>query len=323
MSGPISNPDPTTDIASAELIVVGTVARVGLHAGAVSLVAPGARAPDDELFRAELDVVRVLAGKPPGPSLGVLFVRSRTPARAWLELEPHQTVLLFLRSVAGGHAPVNPTGTPIRTLVQLPAAPPAATRTQAVAHELEQIVLRANPAAQRALIVQACQAHAGMRAAVDLAVLGQPALDATTRLAWVALALAAGQVDALSELNRLVASPAWPADGGLQSVIVQSTSQLRDPAARSALAALIQGRSVELARAAAMALRQLRIRDAEPDLIRALDHADQAVRYQAVMGLAELEPSAGEAPSFAVYQADEARYLQRWKRWAAQRSPRP
>ncbi len=90
------------------------------------------------------------------------------------------------------------------------------------------------------------------------------------------------------------------------------------PRARPQLASLMRSHVPSLALAAAMALRQLGIRAAQPDLIHALDHPNQEVRYQAVMGLAELEPGVGEAPSFPLYQRNEGYYLRLWKRWGQQ-----
>jgi hypothetical protein len=319
MAAPMPNVDLAADSEKADLIVAGTIVRISPASEPVFLVSAQANSVDDQLYQAELSVARSLAGAPAQGSLTVFFLRGRSPSRFWLELNPSDTVLLFLRHVQGGFVPLTTTGAPIRTLANLELPPAGASRIEAVAHELEQIILKADPVSNLATLVQASVARASMRRPVNLGLLQEAGLDnRTRRLAWVGIALSAGQFQAVAEFERLASSADWSPDPSLARVIVEGTSQLRDPAARPQLAQLMQSRAPGIALAAAMALRQLRTRAAEPDLIRGLDHPDENVRYQAVMGLAELEPSVGEAPSFLLYQRNEAYYLEQWKRWGRQ-----
>ena len=316
MSGPIPAANLAHKIAGADLIVAATVTKIGDASEPVSLVSPQAR-PDDDLLRiAELAIVRTLAGEHDSDTAQVFFLVGKAPSRQWMELTLGQTVLLFLRSAGGAYVPVVPKGNPIQTLPEIAPPPAGVSRTQAVAHELEQIILTADPVSAVSLLVEATRARAGLQGDVDLSLLGTPALqDRVRRTAWVGIALAEGKMEVLSEVAPLFADLVTDATEALRSLLIQKLSEIRAPAARQQLAALSRNARVDLARAAASALRQLHHPAAIPDLIEMLNNADLEVRYQAVMGLAELEPSVEAGPSFEVYRSDESRYLQRWKRW--------
>src|SRR5204862_8281099 len=100
-----------------------------------------------------------------------------------------------------------------------------------------------------------------------------------------------------------------------ERALIQGLSEQIFPAARAYLSALVQSSRADLARAAALSLRQLHSLDARPDLALGLYHKDQVVRYQCVMGLSELEPTVEPGPSFDLFQKKESYYLNRWKRW--------
>jgi hypothetical protein len=134
-------------------------------------------------------------------------------------------------------------------------------------------------------------------------------------MAWVAIALADEKVAVLSEVEALCAEPASPPADVLQSLMMQQVRKTRNLAAHSELARLSRSAMPELAYVATLALRQLHDPVTLPDLIVALEHPDQHVRYQAVMGLAELEPEAGIGPAFKRYCENESLYLHQWKQW--------
>jgi len=316
MSAPVPADDIAHEIASADLIVVATVTKISDASEPVSLVSPQARPHDDLLRVAELAVVRTLAGEHDCDTARVFFLVGKAPSRPWMELTQGQTVLLFLRSAGGAYVPVVPTGNPIQTLQDIASPPAGTSRTQAVVHELEQIILTADPGSSMSLVVQATRARAGLQGDLDLHLLGTPALQyGVRRTAWVSIALAEAKIEVLSEVAPLFAAPATDATEALRSLLIQKLSEIRTPAARQQLAALSQNARVDLARAAASALRQLHHPAAIPDLIEMLNNADLEVRYQAVMGLAELEPGVEAGPAFEVYRSDESRYLERWKQW--------
>jgi hypothetical protein len=319
MTGPMPNVNIADDIARADIVVAGTVARISPENGPVSLVSPQANPGDDRLYKAEFSVIRQITGRPAQSPVVVFFLRGRSPSRQWLELSLNETVLLFLVRVRGGYVPLTTIDPPIRTLPNLDVPPAGVSGAMAVARELEQIILTADPDSGLAMLVRASAVRASMRRPVNPGLLRDAAREQPARrLALVGIALSAGQFEMLAELGRLASSAVWPPDPGLERVILESLSKVHDPEARPQLALLMLSHVPGLALAAAMALRQLGIRAAQPDFVHALDHPDQDVRYQALMGLAELEPGVGQAPSLPLYLQDEAYYLRLWKRWSQQ-----
>jgi hypothetical protein len=324
MTGPMPDVNLADEISKSDIVVAGAIERISPDNGAVSLVSPQANPVDDQLYKAEVSIIRHISGMPAESPLVVFFLRSRSPARPWLELAPNETVLLFLTRVRDGYLPLSTIDPPIRTLPDLDVAPVGASGAEAVAHELEQIILQADPDSDLAMLVQASAVRASMLRPVDLSLLQEAALgQPARRLAWVGIALSAGQFQVLAELERLVSRAVWPPGPGLERLILEGLSNVRAPAARPQLASLIRSHVPSVALAAVMALRQLGIRAAQPDLIHALDHPNQQVRYQAMMGLAELEPGVAEAPSFPLYQRNEPYYLRLWKHWSRQRGIGP
>jgi hypothetical protein len=301
-------------VAASQLVIVGTVVQVSDTSGPVSLVSPDANPSLDRLREARVAVKRVLYGSPTGPLVSVLYLEGKQPNRPWLTLRPGDTDLLFLRLANSAWAPVAPTLSP------LPASPdvlpPAAdaTREAAVAHELEQVILSDDAKTTPDILANAALARAQLPGDADLGQLASPALqDPVRRAAWIAIALADGHVEALRELPPLATrSPA--AVDALAPVLAPLVSQVDSASARPYLVALLHA-SPAMAWAAATALRQLHDPRAIPDLVAALDNPEQAVRYQAVMGLAELVPDVDAGPSWPRFQQNEAEYLQRWKRW--------
>jgi hypothetical protein len=267
---------------------------------------------------AQVRVLRVLSGSPQGSEIRVLFLRGTVPSRPWRVLSEGQTVLLFLKNTAHGYVLVVPTGSPIGTLREIAAPHATLNRTQAVARELEQILIHADTTSP--LFTQAVTARSALPEPIALDQIHLPAMpDPVRRLAWVVVALANQQPEALQLLIALLDN-ANLRHSALWSLLVRHVGELRQAAAIPDLARLIQSSDAALAGAAVVALRQLHDRSTLPHLVAALDHTDQAVRYQAVMGLAELEPGMNGGPAWSVYQSDEQRYLHMWKRWWSEAS---
>ncbi|MDX2098927.1 MAG: hypothetical protein SFW36_14215 [Leptolyngbyaceae cyanobacterium bins.59] len=323
-SGPVPATDLNQEITNADLIVVAQIAKVSDATGQVSLVSKQAQPTYDRLRQAELNAIRVIAGKSNSGSLRVFFLEGKVPSRPWLTLTPGQTVLLFLRSTEQAYIPVIPTGDPIQTLREIEPLRSNATKLQAVAHELEQIILTANPVSASNLIIKATEARVELRTDVNLDLLNTSVLqDPIRRTAWIAVALAENKVEALEELPSLFTTPASQPIEVLRGIIVQKIGELRVQAALPQLALLLKNQKVDLARAAAIALRQIHDPVIVPDLIPGLDYPDQEVRYQVVMGLAELYPNVEAGPSFDLYRENEAYYIQKWKQWWQQNRGSP
>ncbi len=316
-SPPLQTLDLAGEIANADLILVATVISFRAVSRPVSLVSLDASPDEDRLYQAELNIIRILAGEPISHSLRVFCLQGKLPSRPWMTLTPGQTVLLFLRATADGdYVPVVPTGTAIQTLPHLAPLPGEASRTQAVAHELEQIILAADPIAQTDLIIQATTARTSIGSPINLELLATSILqNPIRRAAWIAIALAQEEVEVLPEVLPLLAQSVPPAMDVFEHLIAQQIRALRHRAARPYLATLLRSSSLEFVQAAIVALRQLHDPATLSDLMLALNHQNQEVRYQAVMGLAELEPTVQAGPAFQTYCANEPAYLDCWQRW--------
>ena len=92
----------------------------------------------------------------------------------------------------------------------------------------------------------------------------------------------------------------------------------KDPSAVPTLARLLQLDNVEVRRGAAAALRNSGSAAAiEPLAKWGLQDSDEAVQYEAIIGLAELTAENGEwAPAFGPFHNDPQRYLNHWREWA-------
>jgi hypothetical protein len=315
-SGPVPASDLENQMMSADLIVAGKITRVSDSSQPVALVSQQAGPAHDQVREAEVAAVRTVAGKHDGGLLRVFFLAGKVPSRPWMQLSTGETVLLFLRRINEAYVPYAPEGDLVHTLSNI--APPAAgaSRREALASDLEQTILIADPNSQLNVIVEASVARARLREAINLQLLDTPALrDPVRRAAWVAIALAQGQVQVVGELPKLFENPPPPPANVLWSLVAQRLGELSAQVAPSQLAALLQSVNQELSRAAAVALRQLHNSAAVPYLIDALNHPDQNIRYQAIMGLAELEPGVGPGPAYGLYQSHESEYIERWRRW--------
>lgn len=311
-SGPVAASEIEQQIAEADLIAAGTITSVSEAEGDMMTVSPEARADADQLMLAQVRVLRTLAGEAPDGELRVLFLRGRLPSRPWLVFEDGQTLLLFLRQTPNGYVPVMVTGSGLETLPNLEPPRTTANRNQAVAHELDQLILHADT--DSGIFSQAVSARSDVPAALDLDALDAATDDPVRRLAGVVVALARQQPEALQQLHDLGDTSALQTTE-LWIQLVRRISELRQPGSLSALTQLVRGRDATLAQAAVIALRQLHDRSAIPVLVEALNSANQETRYQAVMGLAELEPDVNGGPSWSVYQSDEQRYLRLWQQW--------
>jgi hypothetical protein len=313
-------PLPAVDIGSvlgaAEVVVAGTVGPPVAIDVSVSRLHARADARYDEAVGSKLAILRTLKGDARAATIDVATLRGRVPGRPWAPLRDGQCLVLFLHSVAPPlWAPVMPEAPALRTLPRL-RAPTAAEPLRALASELEQVVERADTGEQAGILVEAALARAGTGLPVDLAAIERPAFaEHLRRAAWLAIALAAGQTEALAPLIPLFATTN-PTIEPVLALLVPAVSELRDPSGFANLLALTTSGCEDMAWAAAYALRHIDHPRAAAELVGLLESPSQRVRYQAVMGLAEREPNLIDGgPAVQRYGEDEARYVGPWREW--------
>jgi len=105
----------------------------------------------------------------------------------------------------------------------------------------------------------------------------------------------------------------------LLSNLSAALMDIKDTSAIPTLERLLSSSNSRTRLGAIVALRQMHSSKGIVSLVAALDDIDRDVRYEAVMGLAELTGQDSWRPAISVFQADEQRYLDHWKAWAQTR----
>ena len=270
------------EIRTSDLIVSASLREINDAHGDPSAVSAEARPEWDRLRSATCDVLRVLWGAVLGPTLDVLFLEGRAPSRPWVPLWIGRPLLVFLRSSRDGYVVTDPTAGRIRTLARIPSPLPEVTAEHAVAHELEQVILLADLAREADILMEAATArleiHVPLQQPLPVERVG-PELQ--RRAAWIAVSLAAGEVDALRDIPAVFGVRATQELDLARRLLIWQVAAVRDPRARPDLSALLAVPVAELARSAAAALRGLHDPDATEDFAALSGHASRQIVRQA------------------------------------------
>ncbi len=119
--------------------------------------------------------------------------------------------------------------------------------------------------------------------------------------------------EAMSFLRKRLESGPIEQEYGAARVRIALMDTKVAPEMLPSIAESLQSKSPEVRRVASFLLRASGDAGAEGYLKPLLDDPDQEVRYNAVMGLAEITGDYAHSPSFRRYKADEATYLGYWK----------
>jgi HEAT repeat protein len=140
--------------------------------------------------------------------------------------------------------------------------------------------------------------------------------DMSTRLLAAAALLRRNDVSTLgiveSVLTRL---PTNIDQDALTALIFAIQDGVRDPAAVPTLVHLLNAPDSQVRRAAAAALRHTSADTAINPLSKALRDNDREVRYQAVLGLAQITAQPEWGPPLDLFEKKEEHYLNYWKDW--------
>src|SRR5207248_11756470 len=140
--------------------------------------------------------------------------------------------------------------------------------------------------------------------------------DDDTVVKWQALAalLRRGDISVLDTAEEVLSHPTPKVEKYLRRNVAVSVEGIRDPRAITTLGRLLAAPDVETRRSSAGALRHMHSTAAIEALLVALENRDSGVRYQGVLGLAELSGQQNEwVPSIELFQKDEQHYLAYWK----------
>jgi HEAT repeat protein len=143
-----------------------------------------------------------------------------------------------------------------------------------------------------------------------------PSADALSRATVFYSLLQLGDYSALTSMRDfLEVRSNVPAIERLRFLSLSQINAISDSEAEDALIGLAQSPADDVRESAIHALRTIQSAKAIPVFIRALDDRVQLVRYDAVLGLAEIEHNWTLAPAVDAFKADERKYIGAWKSW--------
>jgi HEAT repeat protein len=134
----------------------------------------------------------------------------------------------------------------------------------------------------------------------------------------IAALLERNDISKLSTAENVLANTSAIADPNLLTKLAFALEGVHNPQAIPSLARLLNPNFLQARRSAASALRSTGDNAALEHLAKALYDSDKRVRYQAVMGLAEITEQYSWGPAVMLYDKDEQRYLEHWRDWARQ-----
>src|SRR5947209_7455053 len=140
--------------------------------------------------------------------------------------------------------------------------------------------------------------------------------DISLRLQAMAALLWQNDIASLGAAVEILLNPPPTAEKWRLMNLAASVEGIKDPAVIPLLTRLLAAREVSVRRSAASALRHTGANAALQPLVTALKDSDREVRYQAVIGLAEITGESQWGPSIDLFQRNEQRYLTHWREWA-------
>ncbi|MFN7947557.1 MAG: HEAT repeat domain-containing protein [Blastocatellia bacterium] len=139
------------------------------------------------------------------------------------------------------------------------------------------------------------------------------------RIAVVAALLKRNDISRLDTAVKTLTDPPANMDQHLLATLAVAVEGIRNPQAIPSLTPLLNSKFPRVRQSAACALRNTGDPAAIAPLIKALYDDERRVRYQAVMGLAEITEQYSWGAAVDLYNDNEEHYLTYWRSWAKQR----
>jgi 3-isopropylmalate dehydratase small subunit len=311
---PSEGPGPLLDLASltrqADLIVVGQIVSVRDE---VRKVANEGRGSEGQEITASLNVTRTLKGP---QKIGLLEFKTSTPAfdSGYAVVSPKQFGMFFLRSENGTYAVLNP-------YYPFVIAPHQArifrgSDLDRVVGEIAYILAdRASTDEERRKAVYVLD---GARIGLATQALRLATHDADTvvRIQALAALLKRNDISQLNVVEDILLRQPSNIEQYLKGNLAAALDGIQDSRAIPILSDLLAASEVRVRQRAAAALRHMGVADVIAPLVIALNDRDRQVRYEGVVGLAEITRQYEWAPSVELFQKDEQRYVAHWKEWA-------
>ena len=310
---PVAALDLTALIKNSELIVVGRV--VALRDGGELTVSVNGQSVRAHRTFGTLKVTRMLKGGGGRARIDIEFFRDE-----WGMITPiliDEFGMFFLR-----HTGMNTYGPSDRNFPLLVALlnPPVSKVDpfDRVVSELVNVITSTSDVASR---IQAIDALNNVRNVQARSALKRAARDAqlSVRLSAVASLVRQNDKASVDTAIEILLGSSQRYDQTLFNKLKVAIRAVNDPALATDLSRLLEAPDTTTRRAATYALRQMRTSAASKSLSKALNDSDREVRYQAVIGLAEITSDYQWGPALEIYLKDENLYLKHWKDWSKNR----
>jgi HEAT repeats len=312
--GPSEGPGPLLDLASltqqADLIVVGQI--VSVRDEGRKLANAEGRGSEGQRIAVSLNVARTLKGP---LKIGLLEFKTFAPAfdSGYAAVSPKQFGMFFLRNENGTYAVLNP-------YYPFVIAPHQAHISRGadldrVVGEIAYILAdRASSVEERRKAVYVLDG-ARIGSATQALRLATHDADTVVRLQALAALLKRNDISQLNVVEDILLRQPPNIEQYLKGNLAAALDGIKDSRAIPALTDLLTAAEVRVRQRAAAALRHMGVADVTAPLVIALNDSDRQVRYEAVVGLAEITRQYEWAPSIETFQKDEQRYLTYWKGW--------
>lgn len=314
---PVPSLDVPSVVEQSDVVVVGTV-RSAQDAGPTS-VGYGGKSLAAHLIRSEMEVDGVLKGDVDGRKLSFQFVMTDQPVGYATVTAPSYRIV-FLRKGNAGWSFASP----------YHASLPAVPGTQAgevrdplasVAIQLGAVVESTESSSDEKQMALFALSTIHMPQATKMIQEGLKLQDPVLRLGAAGFLLQRNNLSGLSLAESALVNAAGEIPKYVLHNLAFSISEgVRDENAVPSLTRLLGAQETETRRAAVAALSHSGSSAALEPLALALNDADLQVRYNAVVGLANMTGQPDWRANMDLFQSEEDKYLGHWRDWALKSS---
>lgn len=263
---------------------------------------------------AEIQVARLLKGKMTGSVISFQLIQPDV-FMGYGSARANQIGVFFLKEDAGNVLIVTSPYYP-SVVAALEAPESSIGDLNNVISEVVNVIT--SPRASEPDKIKAVAVLARVKAPVATEALRKAADSSNQNLSICAIAalLRHNDISRLDTAESILGNASAAADPNLFADLAFAMYYVHNPQAIPSLSRLLNSSFLQVRRSAAAALRNTGDNAALEHLVKALYDSDKEVRYQAVMGLAEITEQYPWAPAVDLYDGDEQRYLEHWRNWA-------
>jgi HEAT repeats len=265
---------------------------------------------------ATLGVDKVVKGETDARTIDFEFFPNRPSA--YVRIQPELFGMFFLKrnEADGGYRILDPTYPAV--IAPADAVLSKEGGLERTVNVVGQVLLTARAAEDRRVAVRVLSSALTARATELLRQAAKDS-DAVVRMQSISALLNRNDIETLAIAERTLLNPPAGTEPYLLENIAAALEGIKDPQAIPALQRLLRSSNDRTRLGVVSALRQMHVTEAVQGLVIALGDNNRDVRYEGVIGLAELTGQNQWAPAIATFASDEQKYLDHWKAWARTR----